>query len=112
MTRGCVRVSDTFDPPVTFLIQVPGIYEVYVNNYRYHDSVEDIDFTVVSYINDATDTFEDTWDLGTRYTGDEPMGNMMHITTIEITQEMIDADYGSVFIAMKTPKNFKDETPF
>ena len=90
---------------------MPGVYEVYVNNYNFRPArVEDIDFTVVSNINDATDTFKGTWS-GTKNPRNV-LEQMIHITSIEITQEMIDADYGSLFIAMKTPKNFKDETPF
>ena len=77
----------------------PGIYHFYVNNYhtrgnpksQSNPNHEAIDFTVVVNLDGEISTINDSWDVIKRGENSSSIiGRMMYITTIEITQAMID----------------------
>ena len=70
---------------------MPGIYEVYVNNYEqlYEESV---DFIVLSYEDGKISTIEDSWSQEQGFNPGDNLEAMKKVTTINITQEMIDSN--------------------
>ena len=71
----------------------PGSYSFYVNNYATRGDPRDktIDFTVVVNLDGEVSTFADSWDVKKRGENqNSAINRMMHITTIDITQAMID----------------------
>ena len=78
---------------------MPGTYEVYVNNYEEMDE-ESIDFIVLTYEDGEISTIDDSWGLERGFNHEDKLEAMMKMTTIEITQEMIDDIDSNVFVAM------------
>ena len=77
----------------------PGTYHFYVNNYHTRGNPKSqsnpnhtsIDFTVVVNLDGEVSTIADSWDVVKRGENSHSIiGRMMYMTTIDITQEMID----------------------
>ena len=77
----------------------PGVYHFYVNNYctrgnprsQSNPNHMSIDFTVVVNLDGEISTINDSWDVIKRGENSSSIiGRMIYITTIEITQAMID----------------------
>ena len=71
----------------------PGVYLFYVNNYCTRGNPKDnsIDFTVVVNLDGEVSTIKDSWDAFKRGENrPSKIDRMMYVTTIEITQAMID----------------------
>lgn len=90
----------TKEPVETFTMssESPGKYIFMVNNYCTRDNEDIIPFTVILNLNGKIQVFEHSWDC--RIRGDnshDDESKMIHICTVEITQDMIDSlntEYG------------------
>ena len=85
----------------------PGIYKVFVNNYNSRGKATIIPFTVVVNLDGEISTFESEWNRSKMAdNGRSNLIDMMHITTVDITREMIGKAHGTPTMSTAQSKRY------
>jgi len=102
---GTIRKSPVEN--ITLDETTPGIYKVFVNNYNSRGGATIIPFTLVVNLDGEISTFESEWNRSKM--ADNCRSNlidMMHITTVDITSEMIGKAHGTPTMSTAQSKRY------